>query len=123
MLSLARAITLQDAMQIARQQKNSANMNGLRIWHIMALVGATAVLFTVARFDIPCTPLTPILALLYLCGLLGIQGARWQGKRWHTGLWLGLLLGPLGVILAWSNPVPERFKPAKNVEQGRDRVG
>lgn len=76
----------------------------------MALIGATAVLCAVARFDCSCTPVSPVVAVLYFCDFLGIQGARRQGRRWHTGLLLGLLLGPLGVILAWSNPCPERVK-------------
>jgi hypothetical protein len=81
----------------------------LRIWHIMMAVAAAAVLFTANRFDCSCSPVSPLLAFLYFCGFLGIQGARWRGRRWRTGLLLGLLLGPLGVILAWSNPVPRGF--------------
>jgi hypothetical protein len=60
----------------------------------------------VSRFDCPCTPVSPILFALYVCGLLGIFGARRRGRPWRTGLWLGLLLGPLGVIVAWSKPIP-----------------
>src|SRR4051794_4274023 len=81
-------------------------MAGLRLWHGMVAVLAAAVLFTAVREESPCTPVSPILALLYLCGVLGISGARWQGRRWQTGLWLGLLLGPIGVIVACSNRVP-----------------
>jgi hypothetical protein len=55
-------------------------------------------------------------ATLCFCGFLGIHGARWRGRRWRTGLLLGLLLGPLGVILACFNPIPERFKKPKNAE-------
>jgi hypothetical protein len=82
-------------------------MSGLRIWHLMVVVVPTAVLLTVSRFDSPCTPVAPILFCLYVCGLLGISGARRRGRRWQTGLWLGLLLGPIGVIVAWSNPIPD----------------
>jgi hypothetical protein len=98
-------------------------MNGLRIWHIMVAVVAAAVLFTVARFDCSCTPVSPIIALLYLCGFLGIQGARWRGRPWRDGLLLGLLLGPLGVILAWSNRAPERYRKARSTGQQEARTG
>lgn len=84
-------------------------MTELRLWHLMIAVIAAAVLFTAVRYESSCTPISPILALLYLCGVLGIYGARWQGRRWQTGLLLGLLLGPLGVILACSNRVPEEW--------------
>jgi hypothetical protein len=85
-------------------------MHGLRIWHILVAIIAAATLFAVARLDEEhnsCSPISPILGLSYLCGLLGLSGARWRERRARTGLLLGLLLGPLGVILACSNPVPE----------------
>jgi hypothetical protein len=85
-------------------------MNGLHIWHFVIAVLAAAVLSTVARFDCACAPVSPIVTALCFCEFLGIQGARWRGRRWQTDLLLGLLLGPLGVILACSNPIPERFK-------------
>jgi hypothetical protein len=73
----------------------------------MLVVFAAAVWLTVARYDSPCTPLAPILALLYLCGTIGSYAARWQGRRWQTGLLLGLFLGPIGVIVAASNRIPD----------------
>lgn len=82
-------------------------MTGLRLWHGMIAVIAAAVLFTAVRYESPCTPVSPILALLYLCGVLGIDGARRQERRGRTGLLLGLLLGPIGVILACSHRVPD----------------
>jgi len=91
-------------------------MRGLRIWHIMVAVVAAAILLAVARLDDKynrCSPISPLLALSYLCGLLGIRGARWQGRRARTGLVLGLLLGPLGVILACSNRVPDGWPDGK----------
>ena len=88
---------------MARRGTDVENSNGFRIWHIMVAVVPLAVIFTVARFDIPCTLVAPTLLVLYLCGLLGIQGARWLGRRWRTGFFLGLLLGPLDVILACSD--------------------
>jgi hypothetical protein len=91
-------------------------MRGLRIRHILIAVVAAAVLFAVARFDDrynSCSPLSPFLALSYLCCILGMCGARWRGRRARTGLWLGLLLGPLGVILACSNPVPDGWLDGK----------
>lgn len=91
-------------------KKNVESMQRLRIWHIMVAMIPLAIIFAVARYDIPCTPISPVLYLAYVCGFLGIEGARRRGRRWRTGLLLGCLLGPLGVILAWSNPVPERFR-------------
>jgi hypothetical protein len=85
-------------------------MRGLRIWHVMMAAVAAAVFFAVARFDDDynrCSPLAPFLGLLYICALLGLGGARRTGRRSRTGLLLGLLLGPIGVIVAWSNPIEE----------------
>jgi hypothetical protein len=82
-------------------------MATFRIWHFMVVVAGLAILFTVNRFESRCTPLSPLVAELYVCGYLGIRGARLRGRRWHTGLLFGLLLGPIGVILAYSNPIPE----------------
>lgn len=90
----------------------------MTIGRLMVIVLAAAFWFAVARFDSPCTPVAPFLGLLYFCGVLGGFAARWKGRRWKTGLLLGLLLGPFGVILAGSNRIPDsRNVPRKN----RDR--
>ena len=87
-------------------------MGRLRIWHLMIAVLASAIFLGVARFDQEynwCSPIFPFLAISYLCGLLGFIGARRRGRPGWAGLWAGLLLGPIGLIWACSNPIPERF--------------
>jgi hypothetical protein len=91
------------------RRQGSTLTSELRIWHLAVAIAAAAVLFEVARLDAlynQCSPLAPILATSYFCGVLGMIGARWRGRRTRKGLLLGLLLGPLGVIVAFSNPVP-----------------
>jgi hypothetical protein len=80
----------------------------------MLAVLASAILFAVARFEDSCTPLSPFVVLPYLCGILGIYGARWRGRRARTGLLLGLFLGPIGLIFACSNPIPDRWSEERN---------
>jgi hypothetical protein len=81
-------------------------MQGFRLWHLMLAVAVAGLTLAVARNDDSCTPLAPILAFMELCAFLGILGAKHRGRRWKTGLWLGLFLGPIGLIVAWSHPVP-----------------
>lgn len=73
----------------------------------MAVVAAAAVFLAVAKYDLSCTPVSPLLIGSYFCGFLGMLGAQKRGRRWRTGLLLGLFLGPIGVIGAWSRPIPE----------------
>jgi hypothetical protein len=87
-----------------------AKMSRMRIWHLMVAVLAAAVLFGADRLDNRCTPIPPLVLFVYACGALGYFGARRRGRRGRTGLLWGLLLGPFGVILARSNPIPERFR-------------
>jgi hypothetical protein len=89
----------------------------LRIWHLAVAIAAAAVLFEVARLDAQynqCSPLAPVLATSYFCGVLGMIGARWRERRTRKGLLLGLLLGPLGVIVAFSNPVPPDWPASRS---------
>lgn len=86
-------------------------MSGLRIWHLLVLVAAAAVFFTAARLDqheMSCTPISPILLVLYVCAIVGLYGARSRGRPGWTGFLFGLLLGPVGIVLACSNPIPQR---------------
>jgi hypothetical protein len=77
---------------------------------LMIAVFAAALLSAAIRYESSCTPVSPVLALLYLCCGLGADAARRRGKRWQSGFWLGLILGPIGVILAASNPIPEAHR-------------
>jgi hypothetical protein len=88
-------------------RKGQDVMQGFRLWHLMLAVALSGLTLTVARMDDSCTPFSPILASLELCGFLGILGAKHRGRPWKTGFWLGLLLGPIGLIVAWSHPVPK----------------
>jgi hypothetical protein len=98
-------------------------MSIFRIWHLLVLVVAAALLCVAARFDEwqgYCTPITPALAWCYAFGGLGLFGARARGRRASTGLLLGLFLGPIGVLFAWSNPVPDGW-PESTRSRGEDR--
>jgi hypothetical protein len=97
-------------------------MSKLRIWHLMVIVIAAAVLAGAMRVDQvqSCTPLSPLVLLVYLCGALGFYGARLRGRRARTGLLVGMLLGPLGVIWAFSNPIPERFRQPRRGSARQD---
>jgi hypothetical protein len=98
-------------------------VSGLRIWHILVAVVAVAVFLAVARFDDEynsCTPLSPLLAISYLCGLIGFYVARLRGRRGRTGLYLGLLLGPLGILIAGSNPLPEGWNKHEGQRLGAE---
>ncbi len=83
-------------------------MDGPRLWQLMTLVLVVAVVLAAARFDRrwnSCTPIAPLLAASFACaGLARIGARRRGGVAWKWTLW-GLLLGPIGVVLAFSNPV------------------
>jgi hypothetical protein len=91
-----------------------------QIRHFMIFVAAAALMIAALRFDEQntCTPLSPVLAGSYLCMWLSGWGAHARGRRVRTGVLVGLLLGPLGVIWAWSNPVPEKYLVAKRERSG-----
>jgi hypothetical protein len=76
----------------------------------MGVAVEAAVLFAAARDNRHhhCSSTSVALASSYLFAALGVCGARWRGRRTRTGLCLGLLFGPLGVIVACSNPVPKQ---------------
>ena len=83
------------------------------IRHLMIAVAAAAIFFGACVFDDrcnSCTPLSLVLFWSYVCGALSIWGARVRGWPVRTAMWAGLLLGPLGVIWAWSNR-PQTFTP------------
>ncbi len=77
----------------------------------MIFVAAAALMIAALRLDEQntCTPLSPVLAGSYLCMWLSGWGAHVRGRRVRSGVLVGLLLGPLGVIWAWSNPIPEGY--------------
>jgi len=95
-------------------------MTGLRLRDLLAAVVALAVSFAVAREDWPCTPVVPVLALLYVCAGLGVLAARWSGRGWRRGVLLGFCLGPVGVLVALSNPLedPDDWPPGRKAAAG-----
>jgi hypothetical protein len=82
-------------------------MSRLRLWHLMVAVVAAGVLFAAYRLDDGCTGLAALVTGAYVCAGLAACGGRHTGRRLWGKLLLGLLLGPLGVLVAWSNRVPE----------------
>ena len=75
----------------------------LRIWHLLIAVGAFAALFAAVKYDSGFTPI----ALVMVCGLIGTIAASLRGLRLWKGLFLGLLLGPYGILIAATyRPLP-----------------
>jgi hypothetical protein len=81
-------------------------MRPLRIWHYLFMMFALALLFALARNDLMCTPPAGCLAVIYFCAILGWIGASRKGRSPYVGLIMGFVLGPFGVLVAWSNFAP-----------------
>ena len=82
-------------------------MSRLRLWHGMIVIAVSAWVFTLARFDDDPLHLALVLLINSLSVYLAIRGARQTGRRWYTGVALGIVLGPIGAFLAWRDRVPE----------------
>jgi hypothetical protein len=90
-------------------------MSRLRLWHLMVATAAAGLLFAAYALDDGCSGLSALATIAYVCAGLASFWGRDTGRRLPTRLLLGLLLGPFGVIIAWSkigpDDWPERYGP------------
>ncbi|MFO0960617.1 MAG: hypothetical protein U0800_24810 [Isosphaeraceae bacterium] len=76
----------------------------LRIWHFMVAVVVAGAYFAAARYDAEnsysCTHIhiIPYMNWGFLFGALGLIAAEYRGIRPSTGLLLGMLFGPFGLL-------------------------
>jgi hypothetical protein len=84
-------------------------MSRLRIWHLMFATVAAGVLFAAYSLDDGCSGLSALATIAYICAGLASFWGRDSGRTLRKRLLLGLLLGPFGVIIAWSKIAPDEW--------------
>lgn len=95
-----------------------------RIWELALAVLAAALLCRAARLDSPVVVAYGLAGMIFACSAIGARGARQAGRSPVEGIWLGLVLGPIGAAIAHSRPIshrrPERHgvSPADAFEHG-----
>jgi hypothetical protein len=90
----------------------------MKIWHWLVAVAASGLIFAMARMVTDVSLHASLISLvLGLCFFLGLVGAWQRGRPTLDALVYVLLLGPFGVVFAWSE-----YPLARNDDPRRQRA-
>jgi hypothetical protein len=82
-----------------------AAMFKAHLWELALGVLAAALLCRAARLDTPLVVVFAFGGLACACASLGAWSARRARRSPLEGIWLGFVLGPIGVAIASSRPI------------------